>query len=322
MRHPPYHLRPNKAADRFAFIEAIKRLERLNSEGLGDYIYYGLGGPYLEDFRLLYEHCPDVEMVSIENDLETYKRQQFHLPCGSLDLRFEDLSRFIELFDPEDKKSIFWLDFTNLEYSNFEHFKALLSLVNQDSLIKITLKSQPNDYWSADEEERQTNAREFRGRFGTLMPEQLDELPRSRREFAELQQRMVQIAAQEALPASADELTFAPVSSFYYVDSVGIFTLAGLVSQSERKNVIESAFAGWEFANLTWSPPRRIDVPTLSTKERLRLQRLLPSDRADGNRLREELGYLIDDDENKTEAALQQYADFHRYSPYLLRGVP
>ena len=64
MKQPPYHLRPNKAVDRLALVEAIKRLGRMGD--LSEYTYYGLGGPYLEDFRLLYELCPEIKMVSIE----------------------------------------------------------------------------------------------------------------------------------------------------------------------------------------------------------------------------------------------------------------
>ena len=86
MKHPAYHLRPNKAAERFAFIEAIRRLERLSESGLADYTYHGLGGPYLEDFRLLYEFCPDIDMVSIESNDETYKRQRFHRPSSKVKL--------------------------------------------------------------------------------------------------------------------------------------------------------------------------------------------------------------------------------------------
>ncbi len=57
MTPPAYHLRTNKAIDRFTFIEAIRRMA--SPKELSECTYYGFGGPYLEDFRLLHESFPD-----------------------------------------------------------------------------------------------------------------------------------------------------------------------------------------------------------------------------------------------------------------------
>lgn len=321
MRHPGYHLRPNKAADRFAFIEAIRRLERLSGGGLLDYTYHSLGGPYLEDFRLLYEFFPEIRMVSIDNDEETVKRQKFHLPCGHVKLELEDLSSYIAHFDPTGHKIIFWLDYTGLEYNYFEDFKALLGVVPEGSMVKITLRSNPRDY-SSPPRQRDRKVERFRRKFENVMRNPSAAPPRRPPEYAYFLQEMIKVAAEQALPSSDDSSTYVPVSSFYYSDGTWMLTLTGVVWQSDGRSELEEAFTGWEFANLTWRPPRLIDVPILSTKERLHLQHLLPSSEATGDRLRELLGYLIGDDVEDTEAALEQYATFHRYSPYVLRGVP
>ena len=78
MIQPAYHLRPNKAVDRFVLLEIIRRLEQF--EDLADYTYYGLGGPYLEDFRVLYEMRDDIGMVSIESKERIFKRQALSPP--------------------------------------------------------------------------------------------------------------------------------------------------------------------------------------------------------------------------------------------------
>ena len=323
MTSPAYHLRPNKAADRFALIEAIRRLARLGDGGLGAYTYYGLGGPYLEDFRLLYEFCPEIGMVSIEEKEETYKRQEFHRPCSSLQLIKDTLSSFIAHYDPGDSKSIFWLDYTGLDYSCFEDFQSLLGVVVEDSMVKVTLRSDPSDYWTfRPPRPKQRRAEEFRAKFGGVMRDSSAAPPRSPANLARLLQEMLQVAAQQVLPPATEVRSFVPVSSFYYSDRTWMFTLTGVVCQAAKRGELEQAFADWEFANLTWDRPKRIDVPVLSTKERLHLQHLLPSTTTPGKTLRESLGYLIHDSIEETEAALEQYAAFHRYSPYVLRGVP
>jgi hypothetical protein len=314
-------LRLNKAAERFALVEAIKRLTKLGGS-LDEYTYYGLGGPYLEDCRLLYDFYPEIPMVSVEENEQVLRRQHFHLPCGNLRLEPKDMRSFITQYIPNDEKSIFWLDYTRLEYSCFDEFKTLLDKITDKSMIKITLRSEPNDFWNERKEPRSDAIETFQQEFRDVLPYPLVIPPRESGELAFLMQQMLRISAQQALPAVATELVFQPVSSFYYSDGTGMFTLTGIVCKRVNRWRVKKAFKGWEFANLTWERPKLIGIPILSTKERLRLQSLLPCTTSRGPTLRAELGYLIDDDVSKTDDALEQYAAFHRYFPYFLRGTP
>jgi len=314
MKHPPYHLRPNKAVDRFMLIEAIKKLESLKHIGsMSKYTYYGFGGPYLEEFRLLYEFCPEVRMVSIEEDADTFKRQKFHLPCGTLCLKKAKFKSFLALYDPKDELSIFWLDYTRLDFGVFEDFQMMLQKVSANSVVKVTLRAEPSDYFD--------KADEFRTQFGGVMPITAANPPRKFEPFAGLLQDMLQIAAQRTLP-SAFEMTFQPLSSFCYADGVGMFTLTGIVCQRTERKAVREHFRNWPFANLNWNRPKRIDVPFLSTKERLHLQRHLPCTRNAGQRLLKTLGYAIDADKRKSASKLKQYADFHRYFPHFVKAIP
>jgi hypothetical protein len=319
MKHPAYHLRPNKAVDRLALVDAIRHLDRLAR--LQEYTYYGLGGPYLEDFRLLYELCPDVKMVSIEEDEDTYKRQRFHLPCGTLRLERAEFKSFLARYEPNDEKSIFWLDYTGLDYGNFEDFMVLLGKMAEKSMIKISLRAHPSDFSDKQTESIGSGAERFRRQFGAIMPDAAADPPRGYQAFACLLQEMVQVAAQRALP-SAVQLTFQPVSSFYYSDGTGMFTLTGIVCRRDAVAETKKAFHDLHFSNLSWEKPKRIDVPVLSTKERLHLQNLLPCRQRAGKTLHQALGYLVDEDRARTEAKLKQYADFHRFYPYFMKAVP
>jgi hypothetical protein len=293
------------------FIDAIKMLGKL--EDLSEYTYYGFGGPYLEDCRLVYESCPAIKMVSIEEDEETYKRQVFHLPCGTLELRRTQFTSFLAQYEANDEKSIFWLDFTGLEYRHFEDLMIVLGKVSANSMIKITLRAHPRDYTKSPGE--------LRKRFDTLMPNPSSNPPSDSAEFANVVQEMTQVACQRALPAVLP-LMFQPVSSFYYSDGTGMFTLTGVVCQRDEEAKVRRVFKSLQCSNLDWSRPRHIDVPVLSTKERLHLQHRLPHGNGAGQILRLSLGYLIDEDRKSTELKLQQYADFHRYFPYFMRATP
>jgi hypothetical protein len=319
MSTPPYHLRPNKAVDRLAFIEAIRRLQIFADSD--DYQYYTLGGPYLEDMRLMYESFPDMQMVSIEHDAQIYKRQKFHLPCGNIELRETDLYSFVDTYESGDEQAIFWLDYTGLEFKHFEGLMTLLPKVTENSMVKVTLEADPKKFMDAKETDR-TNRDEFKKKFGALIPESAPDPPIEQRLFAALVQSMVRVSAERSFPAGSP-IGFEPISSFFYADTTPMFTLTGIVCSRNRTADLKKAYKGWQLVNFDWKEPRRIDLPALSTRERLHLQHLLPvSDKA-GKVLCEALGYLIEgNDRRTTEKLLKQYADFHRYSPYFIRGIP
>lgn len=294
-------------------MDAIGQLDRLHP--LHTYTYYGFGGPYLEDFRLLYERYPSVKTISIERDGEVLKRQKFHKPYATLELEPIELKSFISDYEPADHRCIFWLDYTDLRYSNFEEFNALIVKVAADSLIKITLRAQAKDFIEDSAQEQ------FRERFSALMPDPSATLPNSPDAFASLVQAMVQIAIQKALPA-ATGMTLQPICSFYYSDGTFMLTVTGIVCARSERIAVRENFQKWSLSSLNWAKPKRIDVPTLTTKERLLLQEFLPCQRYSGRMLRRKLGYLIDDTKAKTESRLKQYEQFHRYYPYVMRAVP
>jgi hypothetical protein len=321
LRHPPYHLRLNKAVDRLTLIDAIKHIGR--SEDLRAYTYYGMGGPTLEDFRLIYEFFPEIRMVCIEENEDTYKRQRFHLPCRSRRLKLERtaFSSFLAKYEAKDERSIFWLDYLDLQFTSFEEFMELLGKVGAKSVVKITLRCNPPDFLDPDTEKQLKKQEEFKKKFETVLPSAFTVPPIELKDLAQTVQEMLQIASQKALPSRVPTM-FLPVSSFFYNDGTGMFTLTGVVCLRTSEAEIKSPFANWRFANLKWNAPIEINVPNLSTKERLHLQRHLPHGRNAGKILRRSLGYLIDRDQAQTESQLQQYADFHRYSPYFIKAIP
>jgi hypothetical protein len=310
---PPYQLRPNKAVDRLMFMDVIRRLERF--QRLDEYNYYSLGGPFLEDFRVLYEVSPKIGMTSIDTNADVIKRQKSNLPCRHLKLKRGDLKTFITRYDAKDRKSIFWLDYTRLVYSEIDDFRALLSKVAANSVVKITLQAKSALYFDAAKREA------FKEEFALLLPDPGADPPASKEDFARLVQQMVRIASQRAFP-SPNPMVYQPLCSFNYSDGTPMLTVTGIVCLKEERDSVRRAFGDWQFASLHWAAPKRIAVPQLTTKERLRLQDCLPTDRDAGRTLRRSLGYLIDEDRTESNEMMKQYARFHRYSPHYLRGIP
>ena len=319
MSQPPYHLSPNKAVDRLLFVDVIRRFGR--DTDLAEYTYYSMGGPYLEDFRLMYEFFPDMKMVSIERDTEVFKRQNFHLPCGHVTLLHTDLKTFINTYNQGDAKSIFWLDNTGLEYSHFDEFMTALQKLSAGSVIKLTLDASFRKFMTVPPDESRKRFAEFCRKFEVVMPAGVRTPPTTAKESASLLQTMVRTASERALPGTMP-LMFQPLSSFYYKDTALMLTVTGVLLSRKDSDATVQLFSGWQFANVDWREPRLIDLPTLTTKERLHLQCHLPCAHDGGRVLREVLGYQTGENAAQTERQLSQYAEYHRYSPYFVRSVP
>ena len=323
MAPPAYHLRTNKAVDRHLFLDVIRRSIKINCAN--EYNYYSFGGPYLDDFRLVHENFPEIKMTSIERDEETFKRQKFHIPSGEIDMQLCDMHDFLSRYDSEDKKSIFWLDYTGLDYNQFEEFMLLLSKVAPGSVIKITLHCGPTQFHNMPKDEKDAAGNfvvdktdSFRKKFSAVLPSTSVTIPRSGIDFSKLLQDMLQIAAQKVLSSAAGGLMFQPLTSSYYKDGVGIFTLTGMVCKREDQVEIRKRFSNWPNKNLFWrKKPFHIDVPTLSTQERLHLQGHLPCTARTLQRIQ---GYKIDGKNSIKQ--LKQYAEYYIQYPYFLRGTP
>ena len=314
MRHPPYHLRVNKAIDRFLLVEILDILKRL-CDNISDYTYYGFGGPFLEDCRLIHDRYPEIKIVSIETNQQTFQRQEFHQFSKNLELRWENFANFLTHFSSNGRE-IFWLDYTDLKLRHFEEFKSVLGKVSKNSVVKITIRAEPSLNASSSNEDRDKEWGNFQRIYDQILPpsaKQTDiETPLS---FTKLLQEMIRIASQQALPASGERV-FQLLDSSHYSDQTRMLSITGIVCNKSEISKIRQRFKNW---NLDWDDPRRIDVPILSTKERLHLERYLPTKTKTGLSLSRALGYRIDNTESQHLKKLKQYEKFYQYYPYFAR---
>ena len=318
MTHPPYHLRVNKAVDRLLLVDILDILKR-NRVDLSDYTYYGFGGPFLEDCKLIHDRCPEIRIVSIEKNQQIFKRQEFHCFSKKLNLIPKDFATFLAHFSSSGRE-IFWLDYTNLRFGNFDEFMSILAEVSENSIVKITLRAEPLSRRGLLQQEREERFESFQEEFGKIIPESIQIQQKDiekTEDFIKLLQKMLEIAAQQALRESGS--VFQPLNSSYYSDQTEMLSVTGIVCNKNKVSEIRQWFKDWAFINLTWKEARRIDVPILSTKERLHLEKYLPTTTKTGRFLSRSLGYRIDDSEKKHIEKLKQYEEYYQYYPYFAR---
>src|SRR5690606_21298891 len=124
MRHPPYHLRTNKAVDRLLLVDILRHANK-SRKRYGKFTYHSLAGPFLEDLRVIDHFFPEMNLISLEGNGQTFKRQEFHQFSSRVTLKLRTLADFLIHDYQPGIIDVFWLDYTDLKPSHFEEFQTV-----------------------------------------------------------------------------------------------------------------------------------------------------------------------------------------------------
>ncbi len=325
MRHPAYNLKVNKEADRAVMIETIRRaIPLFGTES--DYRYIGFGGPFLEDMKRVHGVFPSIKLVSLEGNLETFKRQNFHRFVNDerLELAFGKSHDYLRTAYAPKGKEIIWLAHLNFGREELSDFVLLATKVATGSMLRITVRGEWKDKLpgaASPEDDWNKVFKSFRTNFGDLAPESLEA-----DDFLD-GQRYCTILTQMVVAAVQDELApplpryFQPLVANFYKDETRMLSVMGVVADvpSEDQVVIQdsitvdsriaNAFSNWDLASLNGETVHLLDVPSLSLKERLALDRHLPltnQEREDA--CLNELPYLVGGSQADHERLMRRYA--------------
>jgi hypothetical protein len=330
MRHPSYNLKVNKEADRAVMIETIRRtIPVFGNES--EYRYIGFGGPFLEDMKRVHRAFPGIKLVSLEGNKETFKRQEFHrfVNEDQLTLIPEKSHEYIRtMYDPSGKE-IIWLDHLNFGREELTDLVYLATKVATGSMLRITVRGEwkdklPGAIAPADEWIRVYKS--FRDNFGDLAPNEL-----APDDFLD-GMRYCSIITQIVVAAVQDELSsplpryFQPLVANFYKDETRMLSVMGVVAETPNDDCTEvigtvtvdssiaRAFNDWDLASLNGETVHQLDVPSLSLKERLVLDRHLPlTTKEREEACLNELPYLVGRTVDDHERLMLRYAAL---SPY------
>ena len=320
MNHPPYHLRHNKAVDRFLFIELLSQLDSQMAYNLSDYTYFSLGGPLLNDFQVLHQSFPNMRMVCIEGNEETHKRQKFNKPHKNIKFHVGDLSDFFANNELTGK-DIVWLDFTKTTISEFELFQYVLGKIELYGIVKITLRARTILSGNLKDETKENKIRQFEEDFDDILPADYNPDRDFRGgPYRKLLLKILRVSAQKVL-IDPDEKSFQPLLTCFYQDGEPMLTMTGIVLPSVEHRNLKQRMRSWKYLNLEWTEPKIINVPTLSIRERLAFDKYLPIKGNSVMRLKQQIPFELGEDETETVEQLQQYADFYRFYPFFTRVV-
>ncbi len=283
----PYQLRPNKAVDRELFLSLLMRLAP--ALALEKYHYVGLGGPFLEDFRLVHARLGIANMTCIEIEEEVHKRQLFNRPITTIECIHSTLEDYLDGQDFEIP-TIIWFDFNEPKgiTAQIERFAHTIGTVPVGSVLRVTLNANPTSLGKPDMMEisvevegesskdravkptiQEWRLARFKERLGALFPNGLTAEGMSFKTYGPSLLRVLKLAVdKEILSYSARRVVWALAT--HYADGQPMVT-ATLVVCHKDDTMIEELVKSWEFYT-TIETPHRLDLPVLSIRERLTME--------------------------------------------------
>jgi len=335
--HPAYHLRPNKAVDRLLFLEMLRTLVR-SPLGLPQ-TYIGLGGPFLEDFRLLAREFPSLDLVSVERDNETIKRQEFHLCSKRLLCLYGTLGEYIANIFPTDQAVAVWADFTTMDRECLSEFSDIIRKSVPGSLVRVTVRAESpvaNRYnlrFKYPDRIPKKRKDDFKG----LQKEHLVDMAIdgvafrkewfgwidfSPNRYPQTLANMIETTAQASCTGTK---AFVPVHAVMYSDGTIMLSKTGVICEGKQRSSIARHFV--EHCGFCSEDPtvvEKIDVPILTTKERLYLESVLPVENPTGDASLRKLGYSVEGEggEALSLQKMKQYEKYYSLYPHFGRIVP
>lgn len=269
----PYRLRPNKAVDRELFLSLLMRLAPKLS--LEKYHYVGLGGPFLEDFRLIHGRLGIDKMTCIETEEQVHKRQLFNRPIASIECVHKSLEDYLDETNL-DSPAIIWFDYTEPRgiTSQIERFARTIGTVPIGSILRVTLNANPSSLGRPDGNLSEAELMEwrlqaFQRRLGALFPSGLIADGMKQENFGKSLLHALKLAVEKEVLSFRDRRIVWALAT-HYADGQAMVTAALVICQKDDKSIEESVKA-WEF-HATTDAPHRVDLPALSTLERLTME--------------------------------------------------
>jgi hypothetical protein len=281
-----------------------------------------------------------MKLMCVEVDQETCKRQQFHICSSKMKCFPITLGSFIATRFPSDQPVIVWADYTDLTRECLGEVADIVRKALPGSLIRATVRAESPvprrlhlsgfRYPPSVPPKKKPDFENIRHSYstdmaidGVVFPSEwfgwgdfsLDGFPR-------ILARMIRAVLEGSC---THPKKFLPLHTVKYSDGTIMLSITGLICLEADYDLLVQHFRDHcDYFSEDFEKINEIDVPSLTTKERLHLDRILPTQSSDGKAAIKRLGYLIEGDGSKeaSRRKMEQYEKFYRLYPYFGKVVP
>lgn len=272
--HVNYAIRPNKAVERKIIFSNLTTLS--SRLPLADFQYVGLGSMWFVDFNIAHRALGITRMTSLERAGFPYSRALFNQPYNCINVIEGDTSRVLPDLPLGERPAIAWMDYDGtISASVLTDISVLTERCATNSILLVTVNAHKGSLPDKDENGA-TLGDESRLRrvVGDLLPSPVDPKTFQQRNYPKLICSILQNQFERALVGSGRPEVFIKLFEVIYSDGPPMATVGGILADRALAEGISQLVQSTSWNGIASEP---INVPPLTLKEKLTIDRLLPS---------------------------------------------
>lgn len=242
-----------------------------------------------------------------------HKRQLFNRPIASIECVHKSLEDYLDETNL-DSPAIIWFDYTEPKgiTSQIERFARTIGTVPIGSILRVTLNANPSSLGKpngnlSEAELMEWRLQAFQRRLGALFPSSLIADGMKQENFGKSLLHALKLAVEKEVLSFRDRRIVWALAT-HYADGQAMVTAALVVCQNGDNSIKETVKA-WEFYAPT-DAPHRVDLPALSTLERLTME--------SNDDARTKMGFELPES-NMGENPFEVFKKFYRIYPHFSR---
>lgn len=285
-----YSIRPNKAVERSIVFSDLVKLSRIVD--LATHQYLGLGSIWFVDFLMAHKVLGIRSMISIEKDEIGYVRAEYNRPLSCIKVEKGETTNVIRTIKLEDSPSVVWFDYdTSIGGPVLSDIGLLVPKCAQNSIVIVTINAKADELPNKDENDhaidQETSLRRIAG---DLVPTPLDRRRFQRPHYPKLLGEILANHFQNVIVDSGRAESFVKLFDLAYSDGTPMITLGGIIAPEDKVEKIQGLVNSTEWAGIV---PDLITVPPLTVKEKLALDRSMPSNTPLSDSQMKKIGFLL-----------------------------
>lgn len=274
----PYDLRMAKQVERRMMADAFQLLR--HGFPISEYCYFGFGSNYFVDFILFHKFLGLRDMVSVEHSEANESRVTFNQPFDFVDIKIGSVSKFLPDLDP-DKQYIVWLDYDcRVSSSVLADIITCCGRLGGGSIFVVTVDVALKDSEAAVEL-HDAMRRELSPYFEpSWKPREFTPTKFSRTNVSILEKAITAgLSARRAV-------SYHNLFNFRYADGHEMITVGGMIGgPREQQSLASCPLHHAPYLRRSLSEAEYvIQVPLLTRKERLFLEKQMPEAKRSGIR--------------------------------------
>ena len=273
-----YGLRPNKTVERRLIFEKLIQLG--SSLKLSEYRYLGFGAVLFVDFVLAHRALGIEDLVSIEYEANAARAHK-NAPFGCIKVVPGDASVVLVngVIDLAAKRTIAWMDYDGeVDATVIGDLEVLCTNLPVGSVVVVTANAVRKNYLVEIEEKTLDLSGSLQKTFAALAPSPLPSKTDSMNGFPPVVTEILMTHCRRVVQKSrTPDISFVPLFNFVYKDGNSpMVTVGGIIADLKIQETV-GALPYTETSVKSDSQPFELELPILTPRERLSLDRLLPS---------------------------------------------